>query len=105
MHRRDVHRHVSVVGPRRGFGARHVQYLKPPRDYQAGLLRAIDENVRCKHAPHRVIPAKQCLETLDAAGVRTNLRLVVQLELPRLDRKPKFLQGRCSLPGPRPQHR
>ena len=83
---RDVDRDADVAGPARRLLAGGAQYPGTDRADQPGLFGQRDELDRRDAAELRAVPAEQCLEAGELAGVRVDDGLVGEVHLALLER-------------------
>ena len=86
LRRRQVHRDADRVGPYRRVLAGLLNGPLPHCHDEARLLRQRDELHRRDQPLARVAPSHQRFAAMRGAGLGINDRLVVQLELPLLER-------------------
>ena len=100
LHRRDVDRHrerQALAPPRRRLPAGLAQRPGPERHDQPARLRRRHELARRHQPARRVPPAQQRLDPGRRGPRQPELRLVVEQELPPLQRPPQLLLQ--PLPG------
>lgn len=86
LHRRQVDRHRLLTVPTGRLLAGQIQRTVAQLVDQPGFFGNGDEVHRHDHATGRVFPAQQRLIAGNAAGLMIDYRLVVQLQLPQVQR-------------------